>query len=134
MARVDTYQQWVRDGEVDEKLALMQSLSMQGFSISVIAQIVGIGARTLHRFIKDYPAVSSAISTGRLSVVAVLQQRLIDKAIEGDTTAIIYGLKIYGGEFFNDRSLKIRAEITTEINVSPSPIIYIPQKNGSEDD
>ena len=73
--------------------------------------------------------MKKAIETGRLSVVAMCQNKLMEKVSSGDTTAIIYALKVYGGDFFNDRK-SVEAKISgTPIAVQPSVQIYLPEKD-----
>ena len=134
MPKLDTYQQWVKDGEVDSQLAVIQSLSMQGFTREEIAHELGIGTRTLFDMLQKHPAAATAMKNGRRAVVALLQQKLLDKVQEGDTTAIIYGLKVYGGDFFNDR-FQLKAELTAKVNGTMQvelPRLYLPKKD--EDD
>lgn len=97
----DTYQQWVRDGEVNAKLTTLQSLAKQGLTNEEIAKEFDIEPHTLSDTINEYPAVAEAIKKGRRSLVALLQKKLLDKIQEGDITAIIYALKVYGSEFFH---------------------------------
>ena len=66
-----------------------------------------------------------AIKNGRLSVVAMCQNKLMERVSSGDTTAIIYALKVYGGEFFNDRKT-VKAEITGTPVAQPQVQIYLP--------
>ncbi len=127
--RKDTFEQWVENGEVDSNLAIIQSLSMQGKSIEEIAKAFDISKRTLHYLQKEHPAVEKAIRTGRLSVVAMCQNKLMEKVSGGDTTAIIYALKVYGGSFFNDRKT-VEAKITgTPVSVQPQVQIYLPERD-----
>ena len=71
--------------------------------------------------------MKKAIETGRLSVVAMCQNKLMEKVTSGDTTAIIYALKIYGGEFFNDRKT-LETKITgSPVSVQPQVQIYLPE-------
>jgi hypothetical protein len=129
----DTFEKWVEDGEADANVGLIQSLAMQGFPEKEIAASIGISDRSLRTLKKKYPAVSSALKNGRCRVVAMLQNHLMDKVSEGDTTAIIYALKVYGGSFFNDRAV-IKAEISGSnggpVDVSMTPTIYLPEKDG----
>ncbi len=133
----DTYQQWVEEGEAEEMLAIMQSLAMQGYTVDAIAKELGICERTLLRLQKEYPSVKSALKNGRRSVVALLQRSLVQRANEGDTTAIIYGLKIYGGEYFRKDKVQVQAEVTGAnggpVGVAVGPQIYLPQKDEGED-
>lgn len=127
--RKDLFEQWVESGEVENNLAIIQSLSMQGKSMEEIAGAFDITRRTLQKLQKEHPALKKAIETGRLSVVAMCQNKLMEKVSSGDTTAIIYALKVYGGDFFNDRKA-VEAKISgTPIAVQPSVQIYLPEKD-----
>ena len=53
----------------------------------------------------------------------------MERVSSGDTTAIIYALKVYGGDFFNDRKA-IEAKITgTPVSVQAPVQIYLPEKD-----
>lgn len=127
--RKDLFEQWVEAGEVENNLAIIQSLSMQGKSIAEIASTFDISKRTLQYLQKEHPALEKAIRNGRLNVVAMCQNKLMERVSSGDTTAIIYALKVYGGEFFNDRK-SVEAKITgTPVSVQPQVQIYLPEKD-----
>lgn len=116
----DLFEKWVEAGEVENKLAIVQSLSMQGQSMEQIAKVLGVTRRTLQNLQKKHKALKKVIDDGRLSVVAMCQNKLMEKVQSGDTTAIIYALKVYGGDFFNDRK-------TVEAKISGSPVPIQPQ-------
>ena len=124
-SRKDLFEKWVEAGEVDNNLAIVQSLSMQGQSIDQIAKTFNISRRTLQYLQKEHPALKKAIEKGRLTVVAICQNKLMEKVMGGDTAAIIYALKVYGGDFFNYRS-RIDAKITSKSVVQPQVQIYLP--------
>lgn len=127
--RKDLFEQWVESGTVENNLAIIQSLSMQGKSMNEIAEAFDITRRTLQNLQKEHPALEKAIKNGRLSVVAMCQNKLMERVSSGDTTAIIYALKVYGGEFFNDRKA-VEAKITgAPISVQPQVQIYLPEKD-----
>jgi hypothetical protein len=65
------------------------------------------GERTLDRLKKKHPELEAAIRMSRDHVVAVAQGALMKNINAGDTVSIIYALKIYGGDYFNDRVLRI---------------------------
>ena len=124
--RKDLFEQWVESGDVENNLAIIQSLSMQGKSMEEIASVFDITRRTLQKLQKEHPALKKAIETGRLSVVAMCQNKLMERVSSGDTTAI---LKVYGGDFFNDRKA-IEAKITgTPVSVQAPVQIYLPEKD-----
>lgn len=130
--RKDIFERWIEAGEVETNLAVVQSLSMQGKSISEIADAFDISKRTLLNLQKKHPALEKAIKNGRLSVVAMCQNKLMERVSNGDTTAIIYALKIYGGEFFNDRKTA-KAEISgTLTSVQPQIMVYLPATDTEE--
>lgn len=127
--RKDLFERWVETGEVETNLAIIQSLSMQGKSMEGIATAFDITRRTLQNLQKEHPALEKAIKNGRLSVVAMCQNKLMERVSSGDTTAIIYALKVYGGDFFNDRKA-VEAKITgTPLSVQPQVQIYLPEKD-----
>ena len=131
--RKDLFEQWVEAGEVENNLAVIQSLSMQGKSMEEIGAAFDVTRRTMQKLQKEHPALAKAISTGRLSVVAMCQNKLMERVSNGDTTAIIYALKVYGGDFFNDRKA-VEAKITgTPVSIQPQVQIYLPEKETEDD-
>ena len=124
-ARKDLFDQWVESGAVENNLAILQSLAMQGKSLAEMAECFDISKRTLINLKAKHSAIDKAIKNGRLSVVAMCQNKLMERVSSGDTTAIIYALKVYGGEFFNDRKT-VKAEITGTPVAQPQVQIYLP--------
>ena len=132
--RKDLFEQWIESGDVENNLAIVQSLSMQGKSMEEIASAFDITRRTLQKLQKEHPALKKAIDSGRLSVVAMCQNKLMERVVNGDTTAIIYALKVYGGDFFNDRKA-VEAKITGgPISVQPQVQIYLPERDSEVGD
>lgn len=122
----DLFDKWVESGEVENNLAIIQSLSMQGKSMEEIARVFSITRRTLQNLQNKHPSLRKAIETGRLSVVAMCQNKLMERVTNGDTIAIIYALKVYGGDFFNDRKT-VETKITdASISGQPQVFIYLP--------
>ena len=127
--RKDLFEQWIESGDVENNLAIVQSLSMQGKSMEEIASAFDITRRTLQKLQKEHPALKKAIDSGRLSVVAMCQNKLMERVVNGVPTAIIYALKVYGGDFFNDRKA-VEAKITGgPISVQPQVQIYLPERD-----
>ena len=122
----DLFEKWVEAGEIENNLAIIQSLSMQGKSMEEIAKAFNITRRTLQNLQNKHPSLRKSVETGRLSVVAMCQNKLMERVSGGDTTAIIYALKVYGGDFFNDRKT-VEAKITgAPVSVQPQVLIYLP--------
>lgn len=132
--RKDLFEKWVESGVVEGKLAIVQSLSMQGQSMAQIADTVGVTRKTLQNLQNKHPSLKKAIENGRLTVVAMCQNKLMEKVALGDTVAIIYALKVYGGEFFNDRKVPKSETSSIPISVQPQVQIYLPKKTDSEQD
>lgn len=126
--RKDLFEQWIEAGEVENNLAIIQSLSMQGKSMAEIADAFDISRRTLQNLQKEHPALAKAIQMGRLTVVAMCQNKLMERVSSGDTTAIIYALKVYGGEFFNDRK-SVEAKVSGTLTTQPQVQIYLPERD-----
>lgn len=132
--RQDLFDKWVESGEIENNLVIIQSLSMQGKSMAEIAEVFGITRRTLQNLQNKHPSLRKAIETGRLSVVAMCQNKLMERVSNGDTIAIIYALKVYGGDFFNDRKT-VEAKITgTPVSVQPQVVIYLPATDAETDE
>ena len=133
--RNDLFEKWVESGVIESKLAIIQSLSMQGQSMNQIAEAMGVTRKTLQNLQNKHPALKKAIENGRLTVVAMCQNKLMEKITQGDTTAIIYALKVYGGEFFNDRKA-FRVDVkNSNTSTQPQVQIYLPkQMDGDQND
>ena len=131
MVKQDAFEKWIESGDAENNLAIIQSLSMQGKSMTEIAQAFGITRKTLYNLHKKHPAIRKAIDTGRLSVVAMCQNKLMERVSNGDTTAIIYALKVYGGDFFNDRR-GFNAKPTD--SGQPQVLVYLPAIDVETDD
>lgn len=136
MAKLDLFEKWVVDGTAESNLAIMQSLSMQGKTLAQIAAHFHISERQICRLQKKHESVMSAIKNGRESVVAMAQNKLMERVKSGDIAAIIYTLKVYGGEFFNDRKFAQKTELTGKdglpIEVNPGVSFYLPEKEEIE--
>lgn len=86
MAKKDLFEKWIEKGEVETNLAIIQSLSMQGKSLAEIASCFDISKRSLAYLQKEHPAIEKAIKNGRLSVVAMCQNKLMERVTSGDTS------------------------------------------------
>ena len=116
--RKDLYEQWVADGDDEDNLKIMKSLALQGIPMDKIADEFGIKERQLRVLKKRHNAVNAALKKGRQHVVAEAQDALRRRIVAGDTGAIIYALKIYGGDFFNDRArVEIKGEVDANVSI-----------------
>lgn len=76
-SRLLTYKGWARDGLTDTE----------------IAKRIGITKGTLYVWKKKYPEFAEALREGKEDVDFRVENALFDKAIAGDTTAMIFWLK-----------------------------------------
>lgn len=124
----DTYEKWVEEGSLESKLAVINVLAAQGLNMKDIAQAVGIQDRTLYKMQQRHSNVRDAIERGRVYVVAECHSYLMDQVRDGNITAIIYALKVYGGDFYNDRK-KQEVEVKGDVQ---QVHFYLPEKDKPE--
>ena len=107
VSKKDRVEEWRDEGVLDEKISLMRSLSMQGYTLKQIGEHeeINLSERQIIRLMKKYNVMMSPIKKGRHHVVAFAQSALMKQIEAGNTTAIIYALKVYGGEFFKENKL-----------------------------
>lgn len=112
MPKKDRVEEWQEQGVLEEKLTLMRSLSMQGHNYSEIGSHdeIRLSGRQMVRLAQKYKDFASAIKKGREYVVSFAQNALMKQVQEGNITAIIYALKVYGGEFFKENKLELQLQ------------------------
>ena len=84
-------------------LRQVESLAALGLTDEDIALVLGIGERTLERYKKD-PEFWHALKTGKIKADSQVAKRLYEKAMNGDTTAMIFWLKNRRPDLWRDRS------------------------------
>jgi hypothetical protein len=67
--------------------------SREGLTNAEIAKRIGISIRTLYVWKQKYPEFAEALREGKEDVDFRVENALFDKAIAGDTTAMIFWLK-----------------------------------------
>lgn len=109
MAKKDRVEEWQEQGVLEEKIALMRSLSMQGYNIEEIGrhEDINVSKRQMIRLMQKHSNIMAPIKKGREYVVGFAQNALMKQISEGNITAIIYALKVYGGEFFKENKIEI---------------------------
>lgn len=112
MAKKDRVEEWQEQGVLEEKLTLIRSLSMQGFNKTEIGshEEIGLSERQISRLSKKHDVLMSAFKKGREYVVSFAQNALMKQVSEGNITAIIYTLKVYGGEFFKENKAELELQ------------------------
>ena len=93
MARISIYEQWEKDGELKDKLILIQGMAREGLTQQQIADNLGINVDTLIEYKKKYTDFSEALKKGKEVVDFQVENALLSSALEGNTTAQIFWLK-----------------------------------------
>jgi transposase-like protein len=90
------------------------ALAWHGATISEIAAYFGVSIMTLYRWSRAWPEFGEAIKQDKDAADRRIEQRLYDKAAEGDNTAMIFWLKNRRPEEWRDqRDVKVEGKIET---------------------
>lgn len=112
MSKKDRIEEWQEQGVLEEKIALMRSLSMQGYNLERIGEHedINLSKRQIIRLMEKHKEIMSPIKKGRDYVVSFAQNALMGQVKAGNTAAIIYALKVYGGEFFKENKMEFNLQ------------------------
>ena len=80
----------------DEEIELVKQKSSR-LTQKQIADLLGIGERTFREIMTRQPAVSTAYKKGKAKVIDDIASKLVEKALNGDTTSILFYLKTQAG-------------------------------------
>ena len=81
MARISIYEQWEKDGELKDKLILIQGMARDGLTQQQIADNLGINVDTLIEYKKKYTDFSEALKKGKEVVDIEVENALLKKAL-----------------------------------------------------
>nr|DAW68322.1 MAG TPA: terminase small subunit [Caudoviricetes sp.] len=93
------YEEWL---EAD-RLALLQGWARDGLTDEQIVHNMGIAASTLYQWKKRHPEIAEALKKGKEVVDYEVENALLQKALGGDTTAMIFWLKNRRPDRWRDR-------------------------------
>ena len=85
-----TYKDW----EAEEKILLLQGWARNGLTNEQIASNMDIVVSTLWEWRKKSPKISNALKIGKDEADIQVENALYKAALEGNTTAMIFWLKI----------------------------------------
>jgi len=94
----------------------VEALAGLGLTDEDIALVLGIGERTLERY-KKGPDFWHALKRGKIKADSQVVKRLYEKAMNGDTTAMIFWLKNRRPDRWRDRK-EISGEINEKVKLS----------------
>ena len=83
------YEYWLTDGG----LTLLEGWAREGLTNEQIAHNMGISLTTLKAYRNAYPSISATLKKGKEVVDFEVENALLQKALNGDTTAQIFWLK-----------------------------------------
>lgn len=93
------YHYWISD----EGLTLVTGWARDGLSNKQIAHNIGIQEGTFYEWQKRHSEFSKAVKKGKEVIDREVENALYNKAIEGDTTSMIFWLKNRRPEQWSDR-------------------------------
>jgi len=108
---------WIPDENICEQA---EDMASHGLTISQIADCLGISERTVYDKQNEYPQFLQAIKRGRSSGMDKVTNKLFEKAMSGDNTAIIFYLKNRDRENWGDQYIEPVKEIP-QINIMIDP-------------
>lgn len=93
------YEEWL----AADRLALLQGWARDGLTDEQIVHNMGIAASTLYQWKKRHPEIAEALKRGKEVVDYEVENALLQKALGGDTTAMIFWLKNRRPDRWRDR-------------------------------
>lgn len=88
---------------VEPKLELIEGWARDGLTDEQIAEKLGISIRTYYEYKVKHSQFSQALKKGKELVDYQVEKALLNKALKGDTTAIIFWLKNRRPDKWRDR-------------------------------
>ena len=65
-------------------------------NLSAVSRALGVNRLTVYRFMAKHPTVKQALDEAREKMIDNVESKLYSKALDGDTTAMIFFLKTQG--------------------------------------
>ena len=81
MARISIYEQWEKDGELKDKLILIQGMAREGLTQQQIANNLGISIDTLIENKKKYSEFNNALKRGKEVIDFEVENALLKRAL-----------------------------------------------------
>ena len=95
------YKKWLEP----DNLVLLQCWKRNGLTDEQIAQNIGIRRETLYTWKKRFPNINNALKRGREQSNYIIESKLFQTALSGNTTAMIFWLKNNWRDKYNDSEL-----------------------------
>ena len=95
------YKKWLEP----DNLVLLQGWKRNGLTDEQITQNIGIRRETLKKKKKRFPNINNALKRGREQSNYIIESKLFQTALSGNTTAMIFWLKNNWRDKYNDSEL-----------------------------
>lgn len=95
------YQKWLES----ENLILLEGWKRNGLTDKQIAENMGISVNTLDKWKQRFVQIRQALKIGHESANYAVERKLFQKAMKGNTTAMIFWLKNNWRDKYNDSAL-----------------------------
>ncbi|MCH5384744.1 small terminase subunit [Limosilactobacillus reuteri] len=95
------YQKWLEN----ENLVLLEGWKRNGLTDKQIAENMGISVNTLDKWKRRFVQIRQALKIGHESANYAVERKLFQKAMNGNTTAMIFWLKNNWRDKYNDSEL-----------------------------
>lgn len=95
------YKKWLEP----ENLTLIEGWKRNGLTDDQIAHNMGIAPRTLAYWKNDHVQIMQALKVGKEQANFIIERELFQKAVRGNTTAMIFWLKNNWRDKYNDSEL-----------------------------
>ena len=95
------YQKWLES----ENLVLLEGWKRNGLTDKQIAENMGISVNTLNKWKQRFAQIRQALKIGHESANYAVERKLFQKAMNGNTTDMIFWLKNNWRDKYNDSAL-----------------------------
>jgi len=126
----ETYAQKLATWLLPENLIRLQGWARDGLTRDQLAEKLGISRATLENWKNKHPQMKEAIKVGRETILYQLENKLITKALNGDTVALIFALKNFGRDRWRDRWDE--AVIGRDVKPTPVKINIVAQEDAPD--
>ena len=118
---------------VEPKLELIEGWAMDGLTDEQIANKLGIGTSSFYDYKNKYSEFSESLKKGKDIIDYQVEKALLNKALKGDTTAIIFWLKNRRPDKWRDRKEHSEIDIAQkELELKTKKLMLEEQKFNDE--
>ena len=120
------YKEWLEK----DNLLLLQGWARDGLTDEQIAHNMGISTTTLYEWKKKYSEIADTLKKTKEVVDRQVENALFKKAIEGDTTAMIFWLK---NRRPNDWRDKRETALSGAVQTVPDKLLFVSAEDNDDE-